>query len=96
MRNAILARQADAPDGAHPATRSPRDPIAELRTRGLGKGFQALHDRGVLGEDVRRLAPVGVKGACVKIAPPLIITEPQIDGFLTALPDILDTAQEAA
>ncbi|OBH16821.1 acetylornithine transaminase [Mycolicibacter sinensis] len=32
----------------------------------------------------------------VRLAPPLIITEEQIDGFLTALPGVLDTAQEAA
>ncbi|MEB3024012.1 acetylornithine transaminase [[Mycobacterium] crassicus] len=32
----------------------------------------------------------------VRLAPPLIVTEDQIDGFITALPGILDTAQEAA
>ena len=31
----------------------------------------------------------------VRLAPPLIITDAQIDEFLTALPAILDTAQEA-
>jgi acetylornithine aminotransferase len=32
----------------------------------------------------------------VRLAPPLIITEEQIDGFLAALPGVLDTAREAA
>lgn len=32
----------------------------------------------------------------VRLAPPLIISEAQLDGFLTALPGVLGTAQEAA
>ena len=32
----------------------------------------------------------------VRLAPPLIITDEQVDVFLTALPTILDTAQETA
>ncbi|GFG69736.1 acetylornithine transaminase [Mycolicibacter senuensis] len=32
----------------------------------------------------------------VRLAPPLIITDEQLDGFVTALPGVLDTAQEAA
>ena len=31
----------------------------------------------------------------IRLAPPLIITEAQIDSFLSALPAILDTAREA-
>ena len=31
----------------------------------------------------------------VRLAPPLIITEPQLDTFLAALPAILDTAEGA-
>jgi acetylornithine/N-succinyldiaminopimelate aminotransferase len=31
----------------------------------------------------------------VRLAPALIITEPQLDAFVTALPGILDTAKEA-
>ena len=32
----------------------------------------------------------------IRLAPPLIITEAQVDSFLVALPGILDTAREAA
>ena len=31
----------------------------------------------------------------VRLAPPLVITEAQIDEFLTALPGVLDTGAEA-
>ena len=31
----------------------------------------------------------------VRLAPPLIVTEDQVDAFVTALPDILDTARES-
>ncbi|MEX3767905.1 acetylornithine transaminase, partial [Mycolicibacterium fortuitum] len=31
----------------------------------------------------------------IRLAPPLIITEPQIETFLSALPAVLDTAVEA-
>jgi acetylornithine aminotransferase len=32
----------------------------------------------------------------VRLAPPLIITEEQVDSFLSALPAVLDTAAESA
>jgi acetylornithine aminotransferase len=31
----------------------------------------------------------------IRLAPPLVITEAQIDAFLTALPAVLDTASQA-
>ncbi|MGV0800329.1 acetylornithine transaminase, partial [Mycolicibacterium elephantis] len=32
----------------------------------------------------------------VRLAPPLVITEEQVDAFLAALPAVLDTAAKAA
>ena len=77
-----------------------REPlITEVRGRGLMIGFdltshedayaveQACFERGLL------VLTCGYRG--VRLAPPLVVSEEELDGFVAALPSILDAAQEA-
>ncbi len=70
-----------------------------VRGRGLLRGvvLTASHAKAV--ELAARDAGFLVNAAApdvIRLAPPLIITAEQIDGFLAALPDILDAAETAA
>lgn len=73
--------------------------VDHVRGRGLLRGvvLSAPHAKAV--ELAAREAGFLVNAAApevIRLAPPLIITEDQIDGFVAALPGILDTADMAA
>jgi acetylornithine aminotransferase len=70
-----------------------------VRGRGLLRGVVLREPHGRAVESAAREAGFLVNAAApdvIRLAPPLIITEAQVDSFLTALPGILDTASEAA
>ena len=70
-----------------------------VRGRGLLRGVVLRAPHGKAVESAARKAGFLVNAAApdvIRLAPPLIITEAQVDSFLTALPGILDTANEAA
>ena len=70
-----------------------------VRGRGLLRGIVLRAPRGKSVETTARQAGFLVNAAApdvIRLAPPLIITEAQVDSFLAALPAILDTANEAA
>jgi acetylornithine aminotransferase len=69
--------------------------IDHVRGRGLLWGLVLTAPRAKDAEATARDAGFLVNAAApevIRLAPPLIITEAQIDGFIAALPDILDTA----
>ena len=73
--------------------------VDHVRGRGLLRGIvlTAPHAKAV--ETAARQAGFLVNAAApdvIRLAPPLIVTEAQVDGFITALPAILDTAGRAA
>jgi len=73
--------------------------VCHVRGRGLLLGVLLSAPSGTAVESAARDAGFLVNAAApdvIRLAPPLVITDAQIDGFLTALPDILDAAQEAA
>ncbi|MEZ0363190.1 acetylornithine transaminase [Mycobacterium sp. pUA109] len=73
--------------------------VDQVRGKGLLQGVVLTAPRAKAVEAAARDAGFLVNAAApgvVRLAPPLIITEAQIDGFLAALPGVLDTAQEAA
>lgn len=73
--------------------------IDHVRGKGLLLGVVLTAPKAKDVELVAREAGFLVNAAApdvVRLAPPLIISEAQLDGFLTALPGVLDTAQEAA
>jgi acetylornithine aminotransferase len=70
-----------------------------VRGRGLLRGIVLTAPQGKAVEVAAREAGFLVNAAApdvVRLAPPLIITETQVDAFLAALPGILDTAGESA
>ena len=70
-----------------------------VRGRGLLRGIVLTAPRSKAVETAARAAGFLVNAAApdvVRLAPPLIITEAQIDSFVTALPGILNTAGETA
>lgn len=73
--------------------------VDHVRGRGLLQGIvlTAPHAKAV--ETAAREAGYLVNAAApdvVRLAPPLVITDAQVESFLAALPAVLDTAQEAA
>jgi acetylornithine/N-succinyldiaminopimelate aminotransferase len=69
--------------------------IDHVRGRGLLQGIVLTAPHAKDAESAARDAGYLVNGAApnvIRLAPPLIIAEPQIDGFLTALPNILENA----
>jgi acetylornithine/N-succinyldiaminopimelate aminotransferase len=72
--------------------------IDHMRGRGLLWGMVLTAPRARQAEAAARDAGYLVNAAApnvVRLAPPLIITEPQLDGFVAALPGILDAAGAA-
>ena len=72
--------------------------VDHVRGRGLLRGIVLTAPHGKAVETAARDAGFLVNAAAldvIRLAPPLIITEAQIDSFLSALPAILDTAREA-
>ncbi|BBZ44376.1 acetylornithine transaminase [Mycobacterium parmense] len=73
--------------------------VDHLRGRGLLWGVVLTAPRAKEAEAAARDAGYLVNAPApdvIRLAPPLIITEAQLDGFVAALPDILDTAAAAA
>jgi len=71
--------------------------VDHVRGRGLLRGIVLTAPQGKAVETAAREAGFLVNAAApdlVRLAPPLIITEVQIDNFLTALPAILDEAAQ--
>lgn len=77
-----------------------RHPLVDhVRGKGLLQGVVLTAPKAKDIEAAARDAGFLVNAAApevVRLAPPLIITEGQIDGFVAALPDILDTARSGA
>jgi acetylornithine aminotransferase len=70
--------------------------IDHVRGRGLLLGVVLTAPRAKDAEDAARDAGFLVNAAApdvIRLAPPLIVTETQLDGFIAALPGILDTAR---
>ena len=73
--------------------------VDHVRGRGLLQGIVLRSPAAKAAETAARSAGFLVNAAApdvVRLAPPLIITDAQVDGFLTALPGILDTARDVA
>ena len=69
--------------------------VDHVRGRGLLRGIVLTAPEGKTVETAARDAGFLVNAAApdvIRLAPPLIITEAQIDEFLTALPGVLDKA----
>jgi acetylornithine/N-succinyldiaminopimelate aminotransferase len=72
--------------------------VHHVRGRGLLRGLVLTADAAKPAEVAARDAGFLVNAAApnvIRLAPPLIITETQIDDFVTALPGVLDEASEA-
>ena len=72
--------------------------VDHVRGRGLLCGIVLTAPHGKAVETAAREAGFLVNAAApdvVRLAPPLVVTDEQIDAFLTALPAVLDTAMEA-
>jgi acetylornithine aminotransferase len=70
-----------------------------VRGRGLLRGIVLTAPHGKAVETAARDAGFLVNAAApdvIRLAPPLIITEAQVDSFMAALPGILAAAREAA
>jgi acetylornithine aminotransferase len=73
--------------------------VDHVRGRGLLLGVVLTDAKAKAVESAARDAGFLVNAAApdvVRLAPPLILTDRQVDQFLTALPQVLDTAQEAS
>ena len=73
--------------------------VDHVRGRGLLRGVVLTAEAAKPAETAAREAGFLVNAAApnvIRLAPPLIITDAQIDDFLAALPAVLDTATEAA
>jgi acetylornithine/N-succinyldiaminopimelate aminotransferase len=73
--------------------------VDHVRGRGLLCGIVLTAPKGKAVETAARDAGFLVNAAApdvVRLAPPLVVTEAQIDAFLDALPAVLDTAAESA
>jgi acetylornithine aminotransferase len=72
--------------------------VDHVRGRGLLQGIVLTAPRGKAVEMAAREAGFLVNAAgpdVIRLAPPLVVTDAQIEAFLTALPDVLDIAGEA-
>jgi acetylornithine/N-succinyldiaminopimelate aminotransferase len=72
--------------------------VDHVRGRGLLRGVVLTAPQGKAVETAARDAGFLVNAAApdvIRLAPPLVITEAQIDAFLAALPAVLDTASQA-
>ena len=72
--------------------------VDHVRGRGLLQGVVLTAPAAKAAETAARDAGFLVNAAApdvVRLAPPLIITDAQVDGFLAALPGVLDTARDA-
>lgn len=68
-----------------------------VRGKGLLIGIVLAAEKAKAVEAAAREAGFLVNAAAadvVRLAPPLILTDTQVDDFLTALPGVLDTAKE--
>ncbi|OPX06545.1 acetylornithine transaminase [Mycobacterium sp. AT1] len=73
--------------------------VAHVRGRGLLRGIVLTAPKAKAVEAAARDAGFLVNAATpdvVRLAPPLVVTDAQVDAFLTALPAVLDTAQETS
>ena len=73
--------------------------VEHVRGRGLLRGIVLTAPAGKAVETAARDAGFLVNAATpevIRLAPPLVITEPQIDSFVNALPGILHTAQQVS
>ncbi len=73
--------------------------VSHVRGRGLLQGIVLTAEKAKAVEAAAREAGFLVNAAAadvVRLAPPLIITEDQLGGFIAALPGVLDTAQETS
>jgi acetylornithine/N-succinyldiaminopimelate aminotransferase len=73
--------------------------VDHVRGRGLLCGIVLTAPKGKAVEAAARDAGFLVNAAApdvIRLAPPLVVTDAQIDAFLTALPAVLDTAQETS
>ncbi|BBZ04154.1 acetylornithine aminotransferase [Mycolicibacterium chitae] len=73
--------------------------VSHVRGRGLLQGVVLTAEKAKAVEAAAREAGFLVNAAAadvVRLAPPLIITEDQLSGFVEALPGVLDTAQETS
>jgi acetylornithine aminotransferase len=73
--------------------------VDHVRGRGLLRGIVLKAPKGKAVETAARDAGFLVNAAApdvVRLAPPLVVTESQIEAFLTALPGVLDTAASAS
>jgi acetylornithine aminotransferase len=73
--------------------------VDHVRGRGLLRGVVLTAPHGKAIEAAARDAGFLVNAATpdvVRLAPPLVVTDAQIDAFLTALPAVLDTAATAS
>ncbi|CPR07679.1 acetylornithine aminotransferase [Mycobacterium bohemicum DSM 44277] len=73
--------------------------IDHVRGRGLLWGIALTAPRAKEAETAARERGFLINAAApdvIRLAPPLIVTEAQLDGFIAALPGILDIAREAA
>jgi acetylornithine/N-succinyldiaminopimelate aminotransferase len=71
--------------------------VDHVRGRGLLQGIVLTAPQAKAAENAARDAGFLVNAAApdvIRLAPPLIITDEQVDSFLRALPGVLDTAQE--
>lgn len=71
--------------------------VDHVRGRGLLRGIVLTAPKAKAVEAAARDAGFLVNAATpdvVRLAPPLVVTDAQVDAFLTALPAVLDTAQE--
>jgi len=73
--------------------------VGHVRGKGLLLGLVLTDTKAKAVETAARHAGFLVNAAAadiVRLAPPLVITDSQVEEFLTALPGVLDTAQEAS
>jgi len=73
--------------------------VDHVRGRGLLRGIVLTAPKGKAVEAAARDAGFLVNAAApdvIRLAPPLVVTDAQVDAFLTALPTVLDTAQETS
>jgi acetylornithine/N-succinyldiaminopimelate aminotransferase len=73
--------------------------VDHVRGRGLLRGIVLTAPHGKAVETAAREAGFLVNAAApdvIRLAPPLVITDAQVESFLTALPAVLDTAMETS
>ena len=60
------------------------------------KQHPRARDRAVYSALKNKFSGIDIVPEVVRLAPPLILTDGQVDQFLSALPGVFDTAQEAS